>query len=311
MSWFKHVTHSIDFLNAPEISLQKIEEKIKDVGIADYEVKHLTGEKGTTTFLKVRIPRQTGSKECEKPRTLGIIGRLGGVGVRPKKVGLVSDADGAIVALACMMAFGEMFRRGERLPGDIIISTHVTPSAPIIPHDPVPFVGSPINLYELLEVEVDPQMDAVLSIDATKANRVAKWSGFAITPPVKEGWVLRIPDEILDIYERTSGRRPCVVPITTQDVTPYGTGISHINSIVQPWLKTNAPVLGVATTALSPIAGSATGVNYPLGLEQATRFCVEVAKEYTHNQCEFYDKEEFNCLKELYGDLSERFKQRG
>ncbi|NIQ07498.1 MAG: DUF1177 domain-containing protein [Candidatus Korarchaeota archaeon] len=310
MSWFKHVIRSIDFLNDPELSLQKIEEKITGIGIADYEVKDLTGEKGTTTIVKVRIHRQTEGEKSEKPRTLGIIGSLGGVGVRPKKIGLVSDADGAIVALACMMVFGEMSRRCERLPGDVIISTHVTPSAPILPHDPVPFVGSPINLYELLEIEVDARMDAVLSIDATKANRVAKWSGFAITPPVKEGWVLKLPDEILDIYERVSGRAPCVVPITTQDVTPYGTGISHINSIVQPWLKTNAPVVGVATTARSPIAGSATGANYPIGLEQATRFCIEVAKQYTRKECAFYDTEEFTRLRELYGDMSERFKRR-
>lgn len=302
MSCLKSVIKSMEFLENPNLSRQTIKEKMKSIGIKHHEVKHLKGEKGETNVLKVHFH---GKKE---KKTLGIIGQLGGVGVAPEKIGLVSDADGAIAALACIIKLSKMYGRNENLLGDVIVSTHITPSAPIKPHEPVPFVDTPVDLYELLNVEIDDKMDAILSIDATKANRIAKHSGFALTPPVKEGWILKIPEDLLNIYEAVTGTSPFIVPIVIQDLIPYGTGISHINSILQPWLKTKAPVLGVATTAQSPIAGSATGANYPNALEKATRFCIEVAKRYTSGECEVYDKEEFKRLKEMSGDMAKQFR---
>ena len=94
-----------------------------------------------------------------------------------------------------------------------------------------------------------------------------------------------------------------------QDITPYIDNIYHINSIMQPWLMTSAPVVGVATTARVPVPGCGTGANYVLGLEQATRFCVEVAKEFTSRNCKFYDEEEFKKLTKLYGDMSKIFRK--
>ncbi len=102
---------------------------------------------------------------------MGIIGRLGGIGARPERVGIVSDADGATAVLSCALKLADMSSKGDVLNGDIIIATHICPSAPAKPHEPVPFMDSPVNMQEMNKWEVDAEMDAILSLDATKGNR--------------------------------------------------------------------------------------------------------------------------------------------
>ncbi len=309
MSCLNHVLQIIDVLDDPKVSGGKIKEILVEHGVESVEIIPLSGPKGKTDFVKIIIPGRNGKEKNGDAPTLGIIGRLGGVGARPEITGIVSDADGAIVALACAIKLGESQKRGDILEGDVIITTHITPSAPTKPHKPVPFMDSPVDIMEILKHEVDPKMDAILSVDATKGNRVIKVHGFAITPTVKDGWILKVSDDLINIYERVTGDIVSVVPITMQDITPYIDNIYHINSIMQPWLMTSAPVVGVATTARVPVPGCGTGANYVLGLEQATRFCVEVAKEFTSRNCKFYDEEEFKKLTKLYGDMSKIFRK--
>jgi len=309
VSCLNHVLQIIDVLDDPKVSGGKIKEILVEHGVESVEIIPLSGPKGKTDFVKIIIPGKNGKEKNGDAPTLGIIGRLGGVGARPEITGIVSDADGAIVALACAIKLGESQKRGDILEGDVIITTHITPSAPTKPHKPVPFMDSPVDIMEILKHEVDPKMDAILSVDATKGNRVIKVHGFAITPTVKDGWILKVSDDLINIYERVTGDIVSVVPITMQDITPYIDNIYHINSIMQPWLMTSAPVVGVATTARVPVPGCGTGANYVLGLEQATRFCVEVAKEFTSRNCKFYDEEEFKKLTKLYGDMSKIFRK--
>jgi hypothetical protein len=152
-------------------------------------------------------------------------------------------------------------------------------------------------------------MEAILSVDTTKGNRVINHHGFAISPSVKEGWILRTSEDLLRIMEWVIGDFPTVFPITMQDITPYGNDIYHINSIMQPSVVTDAPVVGVAITTRSAVPGCGTGANMPLGLEGATRFCVEVAKVYGLGTCRFYDEAEFSRLRKLYGSM-DRLRQR-
>ena len=303
MSCLKQVIEVMDILDDPRVDGEKVAEKLGESGAQKIQINHLRDDKGETDSIKILIEGTNGKSRGGEAPTLGIIGRLGGVGVRPKRIGMVSDADGAIVAIATALKLSEMRMRGDTLIGDVIITTHITPRAPIIPHDPVPFVDSPVHMKLIQRYEVDPDMDAILSIDATKGNRVIKVDGFAITPTVKNGWILKVSDDLIDIYERVTGDVVKVVPITMQDITPMDNNIYHINSIMLPWLATEAPVVGVATTARIPIPGSGTGANYIYGLEAATRFCVEVAKEYTSGRCRFYDEDEYRLLTKLYGDM--------
>lgn len=232
-----------------------------------------------------------------------MIGRLGGIGARPYKIGLVSDADGAIISLAVALKLSDMKRKGDQLKGDVIVATHICPNAPIIPHEPVPFMGSPVDMETMNENEVDKNAEAILSVDTTKGNKIINYNGFAITPTVKEGWILKVSDDLLKIMEYVTGKAPRVLPITMQDITPYGNGISHINSIMQPSTVTSAPVVGIATISEVPIPGSATGVNRSIDIEEAGRFIIEVAKEFTGNNIKLYDENEFRKLLNLYGPM--------
>jgi hypothetical protein len=164
-------------------------------------------------------------------------------------------------------------------------------------------MGSPVAFADIGREEVTPDMDAILSVDTTKGNRIAKWRGFAITPTAKEGWLLRVSDDLLTIMEIVTGRTARVCPITTQDITPYGNGIDHINSIMQPCTVTDKPVVGVAITTESTVPGCATGASHPTDIEEVTRFCVEVAKAYGKGSCSFYNEAEWRIIEKKYGAL--------
>ncbi len=299
----RQVLEIYELLDGPDASGERVEKLLRSRGLEEIEVQNIEGERGETDFVKIRIPGMEGKSSGGSAPTLGVIGRLGGVGARPELIGMVSDADGAITALSVALKLADMARRGERLMGDVIVTTHICPRAPTLPHKPVPFMGSPVSISKMLNLEVDDEMDAILSIDATKANRVVKWRGFAITPTVKEGWILKVSDDLLDIMERVTGRIPRVCPITTQDITPYGNSLDHINSMLQPATVTDAPVVGVAITTEVPVAGCATGANHVIDLEEAARFTLEVAKDYGRGLCRFYDEEEWSIILKRYGPL--------
>jgi hypothetical protein len=127
--------------------------------------------------------------------------------------------------------------------------------------------------------------------------------GIAISPTVKSGYILKFNDDLLRIMEMTTGDLPVTFAVTTQDITPYGNGVYHLNSILQPAVATDAPVVGVAITAKTAVPGCGTGASHEVDIAQAVRFCIEVAKEYTQGNFEFYDKEEYERLVKLYGSM--------
>ncbi len=307
MSTLKHVLEVVDLLEDPNVNVEVVRKWFESKGFKDVRimVENIKGVKGETDFIKIVVPGKNGKSVGGNAPTLGIVGRLGGIGARPALIGMVSDADGAIAALASAYKIAEMKQRGDVLEGDVIVATHICPKAPTRPYKPVPMMDSPVDIFELLKREADPDMDAILSIDATKANWVIKHTGFAITPTVKEGWILKVSPDLIDIYIRVTGEPPAIVPITMQDILPFSTPVYHINSMMQPWIYTKAPVVGVAITARMAIPGSATGATNIWALEQATRFVVEVAKEFTAGRARFYDEEEWKKIVEIHGSVRE------
>lgn len=300
----KQVIELFDLLDSKKANGEVIKELLFEKNQKKVIVESVEGEKGKTDFIKVKIPGAKGKEKGGDAPTLGIIGRLGGLGARPERIGFVSDGDGALTVLSVALKLSEMATQGDHLDGDVIISTHICPDAPTRPHEPVPFMDSPVDIYTMNKHEIDAEMDAILSVDTTKGNRIINHKGFAISPTVKEGYILRISEDLLDIMQIVTGKLPVTFPITTQDITPYGNGIYHINSILQPSVATKAPVVGVAITTETPVPGCATGASHLLDIEMAARFCIEVAKEFGRKQCRFYDEQEFQRLKKLYGDLS-------
>ena len=305
----KEIIEICDLLDDGSVSGETVAGIFENFDLPPVYIETIQGEKGKTDVVRVVIPGHAGRIQGGKAPTLGILGTLGGLGARPDLLGLVSDADGAIVALSAGLKLARMQHKGDQCPGDVIMATHICPAAPTTPHEPVPMMGSPVGIFEQITAEITPEMEAILSVDTTKGNRVINHHGFAISPSVKEGWILRTSEDLLRIMEWVTGDFPTVFPITMQDITPYGNDIYHINSIMQPSVVTDAPVVGVAITTRSAVPGCGTGANMPLGLEGATRFCVEVAKAYGLGTCRFYDEAEFTRLTDLYGSM-DRLRQR-
>jgi len=299
----KQVIEAFDLLDSPQANAEQVANILQERGHSMVTVDIVEGKKGVTSFLKVIFEGTKGKRAGGTAPTLGIIGRVGGIGARPQRVGIVSDADGALVAVACMLKLTDMKSKGDLLEGDVIVTTNLCPTAPTKPHKPVPFMDSPVDMEVINKYEVDAEMDAIISNDATKANRFINQLGFAISLVVKQGYILRPSDEILDIMQTVSGAPPLFFPLTTADITPYSNEIFHINSIMQPGVVTDAPVLGVALTAEVPVAGCATGANHPVYLETAVRFNLEVAKAFTSGLCRFYYQKDFDHLVSLYGSM--------
>ncbi len=292
-----------ELLDSAKVDGEQVAQFLKNRGVREVGVIRLRGEKVVTDSVKIRIPGRSGRRSGGDSPTLGVIGQLGGVGARPQEIGLVSDADGAIVALSVALRLADMKERGDLLPGDVITATHICTNAAMIPHEPVPFMGSPVDMMDLNQHEVDPEMEAILSIDTTKGNRIINHRGFAISPTVKEGYILRVSDDLLNLMEITTGKKPSVFAITTQDITPYGNGLFHLNSIMQPSVATQAPVIGVAITTESIVPGCATGASHVVDIEEAVRFVIEVAKYFGARKCRFHDEEEFQKIIGLYGAM--------
>lgn len=273
-------------------------------------VSRLQGAAGGTDMIKITIPGKRGKTNGGSAPTIGLLGRLGGLGARPERLGFVSDGDGALVVLACAAKLLDMQSKGDFLEGDVFIATHICPDAPTQPHEPVPFMGSPVAMEQLNREEVDAALDGILVADTTKGNRIVNARGFAISPTVKQGYILKVSDDLLDLMQITTGRLPQVFALSQQDITPYGNGLYHLNSILQPATATAAPVVGVAITTETAVPGCATGASHFDDCESAARFMLEAAKAFTRGACALYDQAEFALLQKLYGGM-ERFQTPG
>ena len=298
MAW-RQVIEAFELLDSAFVDGAKVADFLRARGIDDIRVQHLVSDAGSTDTLRIRIR----GREAGAP-ILGIIGRLGGIGARPARIGIVSDADGAIAVVAIALKLAAMNEAGDVLPGDVILTTHICPCAPTRPHHPVPFMSSPVDRATLGRIEADPAMNAILSIDTSRGNRVVNCKAIAITPTVREGYILPVSNDLIDLLEYVSSRHAVVFPLSTQDITPYANGLFHINSMMQPAAFTSAPVVGIAVTAQVAVPGCATGANQLDDIETAVRFSIETAKAFGSGTCRFHDEAEFEKLVNLYGSMA-------
>jgi hypothetical protein len=294
----RQVLEAYELLSSPTVNGERVAQLLRDRGIDEVAVEHVQGEAASTDFVSCVVPGADRSRPA-----LGIVGRLGGVGARPDIVGLVSDADGGIAAIAAALKLADMQRSGDLLPGPVRIHTHVCPNAPTREHQPVRMMKSPLPARQMMAREVHAGMAAILSVDTSRGNRFVNRRGVALTPVVKEGWIMRVPDAILDLIGWVSGELPVLMPLATQDITPQENGLWHLNSMLQPATVTSAPVIGVALTAQTTVPGCATGASHALDIDVATRFCIEVAKRFGEGSCAFYDAAEFDALVQRYGSM--------
>lgn len=307
----RHVLDIVDVLDDPSANGESVAALLRSLlGGGEVSgsgptigVQTVHGDRGHTDFFRILVPGASGRMVGGEAPTIGIVGRLGGIGARPELIGMTSDGDGAAAALSAAAKLLSMFARGDRLDGDVMIATHVCPDAPTLPHHPVPFMDSPVDIATMNANEVDPAMDAVLSIDTTKGNSLINHRGVALSPTIREGYILKVSDSLVRTMEIVSGEPAVTFPITLQDITPYGNGVFHVNSILQPATATSAPVVGLAITSVTAVPGCVTGASHEADIALAARFAVEVAKDFGAGRTNFSDDTEFARLQHLYGPM--------
>jgi hypothetical protein len=153
-------------------------------------------------------------------------------------------------------------------------------------------------------MEVDETMEAVVAIDTTKGNRILNWRGIAITPTVMRGWVLPVAPDLVELTEHVTGMPARVLPLSTYDITPYGNGLHHVNSILQPAVATDAPVVGIALTTETAVPGSATGASHPGDVALAVDLALETARRFGTGTLRLHDPVEFAEALRRYGPMT-------
>lgn len=293
-----------ELLDDAGVDGEKIISTFKQHGATHANWRRLEGKDGFTDLVEVIIEGKRGRRKGGDAPTLNIAGSLGGVGGRPAVTGIVSDADGALVALATALKLLVMQSRGDGIHGDVIVRTTICPNAPTMPHHPVPFMDSYVEFGKLKREIIADEADALVVVETSRGNRIINHNGFAVTPTIKEGWILKISEDICNVAERVMGRMPVYVPLSMQDITPFDNGLHHLNGLGELPAGCVAPAIGVAITSEIPVSGAASGSSCIVDLEPAVRFCVEVAKEYTAGNLAFYDKEEFERIVKRYGRMN-------
>ena len=122
----KQALEIFEMLSSARATGAQVADLLRARGVSDVKVARVQGAKGATDFVSGAIVASAGGP------VLGIIGRLGGIGARPNAIGLVSDADGAIVTLAAALKLADMAAAGDVLPGTVRFATHICPNAPTI-----------------------------------------------------------------------------------------------------------------------------------------------------------------------------------
>ncbi|MFN8582349.1 MAG: DUF1177 family protein [Gemmatimonadaceae bacterium] len=112
----QHTLAVFEALDSPSASAATVRQLIPGAPAVSFNSETVQGEKGSTDFVRVVIGGTRGKSSGGAAPTLAVVGRSG-VGARPSRIGLVSDADGAVAAIAVARKLATMSREGDRLPG--------------------------------------------------------------------------------------------------------------------------------------------------------------------------------------------------
>ena len=281
----KEIVDVFMMLDDPNINGEKVRQFFLERGHNRAEVRRTGGDEGLAEFIKIIVPGRSGKLIGGSSPTLGIIGRWDGSA--PGKTGALSDADGVIASLAIALRLTEMAGEDDAPYGDVIVSTFLCYNALASDHNTASFLGSQIDMEAMNEIGVDPEMDTIISIGAAKGNRITSVRGFAITPVIREGCILPLPDGVIDVLQKSTRTGTDVICITSHDMEPYG-GQNSINSILQPNTATSAGVMGVAIQPEDVVPWSSAWAMHVVNVAGACTFCIEIAKSYGSMKLKFF-----------------------
>ncbi|MDO4565640.1 MAG: DUF1177 family protein [Clostridia bacterium] len=294
----KEIVAAYDLLSRHDASGETVARYLMDHGVEHVTVRRVGTGSAYSDFLRIVIPGLTGRARGMSSPTLGVAGRLGGIKLENQPLSLISDADGAIVAIALALKLASLCATKTGPLGDVIITTQIALSSSSRAHKPAALALSAVDIKTACAYEYDENMDALLSITVCRATRWVNTDGIAVTPTVMGGLILPPSEDLLSILETVSSRSAVVFPITNYDLTPDGNGLYHINSIMQHSLIADCPVVGVALTSSGLVPGVTLRHNDLSDAELAMQFALEVAFGFTAGNVTLYDKDEFALAKE-------------
>src|SRR5690625_758698 len=106
---FKHLIELYEILDNKFVTGNDVKQYIEAINTdINVEVQTVEGKSGSTDFVKTIIPGTYGKSSGGNAPTLGVIGRLGGIGARPERKGFVSDGDGALAAVTVAAKLADM-----------------------------------------------------------------------------------------------------------------------------------------------------------------------------------------------------------
>lgn len=300
-SMTKEIHTAYEMLSRHDVSGETIAEMLRDLGLSNVSVRRVETGSSFTDFIRICIPGSAGKSKGMNAPTLGVVGRLSGIKLENQPLALISDADGAIAALALAIRLAPLSNTKSAPLGDVIISTQIALSSFSKIHEPAALATSAVDTETACRYEYDPDMDALLSITVCRATRWVNSNGLAVTPTVQYGLVLPPDEDLLNILETVSSCQPVVFPVTTYDITPESNGLYHVNSILQHAQIAACPVVGVALTSASLIPGVTLRHNDLADVELAVQFALEVAFSFTAGNIHLCNSHELKQALERYG----------
>lgn len=101
---YRQMLELFDMLDRPQACGEEVKKLMLERGADEVTVHTVegtddNGNKGTTDCICILVKGKNGKSSGGTAPTMGIIGRLGGLGARPEMIGFVSDGDGALAAL--------------------------------------------------------------------------------------------------------------------------------------------------------------------------------------------------------------------
>ncbi len=289
----EQIIEIVDLLDQPDVDAEDVRAFFGSRGYDAVEIETTETESGLVDFLSFEFH---GSNGGESPTT-GIVGLSEMDLIECKQKGISSYECGVLATLSAALVLVDMGEDESNLYGNVLLKTEMV--------RPKLDAGKVwLAVESRCERLVDPTMDFVLSLGTVRDSRTNNSAGVAFSPTIKDGWVLPVSEDLVSIKNEVASCPTAVLPVTTQDITPYANELYHLSCVTQPATVTDAPVVAIAFTSGTRVAGKDISPVSAEEIDTAVRFVLEATKAYTSGCLKLFDPEEFDRLVRLYGTMS-------